>query len=115
MRLNPECLLHPPLPIVLFGSHTLGSVPVYVVVILVDMDSNTIVVIKSPDSLLVLTNACLECSLGLTHVYLFAVTARDLIDHHCLLVVRHSVLHLHQCLTYRSNWFEDHLYSLRLN
>ena len=42
---NPECLIYPPLPMVLLGNHNLGLNTVYVVVM--NMDLNTIVVVNT--------------------------------------------------------------------
>ena len=44
---NLECLPYSPLPIVLLTSHNFSLIPIYAVVIFVDLDPNTTVVVIS--------------------------------------------------------------------
>ena len=67
-----------------------------------------------PNSLFVFGNLFLESSLTFIHVYMLTVSTRDLVDHTCLFVLKHSVLYPHQSLADHMNRFEDGLDPLRL-
>lgn len=59
----------------------LGLIPFHVVVMLIDMDRDTIVVVIFPNNLLVFGNLFLESSLSVTNIYIPTVSTRDLVDH----------------------------------
>ena len=56
-------------------------VPVYVMVLLVDVHSGAIVLVKPPYRLLLLCLSYLECPTVLTYLHLIAVTTKDFIYH----------------------------------
>ena len=56
-------------------------------VLLVDVHSDAIILVKPPYCLLVLCQLYLECPTGLTYIYLIAVMTRDFICHTGLIVI----------------------------
>ena len=83
------------------------SLPVNVVVSGVGMYSYPIVLIPLLYCLLVFTYSGLQCSFGLSNVYLTAILAGNLVDHFFLLLFRHLLLHFHKQLFQRALGLED--------
>ena len=67
-------------------------IPVYLVLVLVHMDHNPIVVVKSSCCLLVLCDPCLHCSARLAYINSVTIMARDLIDDSFLFLLWYFVL-----------------------
>ena len=59
--------------------------------------------------LLVFAYSHLQCSLGLSNVYLMAVLTRNLVEHFLLLLFRHLLLHFHKQLLQCTLGLEDSL------
>ena len=91
----------------LFILHYSCIVPVYVMVLLVDVHSDAIVLVKPPYRLIVLCQSYLECPTGLTYIHLIAIMTRDFIYHHGLFLAWNSVLYIHQGLSNISVWSGD--------
>ena len=102
-----DCFHRSPLPEALCCPVDLCSPPVNVVVSGVGMYSYPVLLIPLLYCLLVFTYSDLQCSLGLSNVYLTAVLAGNLVDHFLLLLFRHLLLHFHEQLLQRALGLED--------
>lgn len=91
----------------LLSGNNAGSIPVNVVVISVNVDSNAILVIEPSDHLFVFRYTFLQGSAGLTHIDKVAVTVGDPVDYTLLLFIEYPVLHSHKRLANGLNWFDD--------
>ena len=88
MRTDPDGFQYSSLPVQLFVLHYSCIVPVYAMILLVDVHSDSIILIKPPyHQLLVLCQSYLECPTSLTYIHLIAVMTRDFICHTSLFVI----------------------------
>jgi len=98
VRVDSDGLQYSSPPVEGLVLHNSCTLPVNVVILLVDMDRNAILLIKSPHSLLVLCEPLLQSSSCLAHVDMVTVMAGNLVDS-SLLLLRYSVLHIDKGLS----------------
>jgi len=109
VRVDPDGLQYSSPPVEGLVLHNSCTLPVHVVILMVDMDCNAILLIESPHSLLVLCQLLLQGSSCLAYVDMVTVMLGNLVDHSSLLLLRYSVLHIDKGLSDSPVRFGDQL------